>query len=55
MRTKEAAETLQVSERRVRALIKARLIKARKIGRDWYIDKASVEDRAARKPKSGGP
>lgn len=49
MRTKEAAKLLGVTERRIRALIKARLLKARKLGRDWYIDRASVEDRAARK------
>ena len=35
--TKQAAEELFVSQRRVQALIKAGRLPAQKRGRDWYI------------------
>lgn len=59
--TQEAAEHLGISPRRVRALIKEGLLKAERVGRDWLVDEASLEERlskgrgaAGRPPKGTG-
>lgn len=48
--TKEAAEKLSVSERRVLALITLGRLPAQKVGRDWIIDESSLDLVAERKP-----
>ncbi len=40
--TAEAAKALGVSVRRVRAIVQAGQLKAKKAGRDWLISKASL-------------
>ena len=40
--TKQAAEMMGVSERRVRGMIEEGTIRAEKVGRDWSIDSASI-------------
>jgi len=56
MTTTEAARILGVTERRIRAMCKAKVLKARKLGRDWSIQADSVEQAKGRKPgrKAGG-
>ena len=54
MTTKQAAEALGVSVRRVRAMIEAGQLPAEKFGRDWMIDEkdlAAVRDRKPGYPK----
>lgn len=54
MTTKEAAEALGISIRRVQKLIQEGRLKATKKGRDWNISRKSVEeypDTRKRKPK----
>lgn len=41
--TKGAANTLGVTNRRIRALIKAGKLKATKNGRDWIIEEREIE------------
>lgn len=51
--TKQVAEELFVSQRRVQALIKAGRLPAQKRGRDWYIkdlDLSQVYDRKPGRP-----
>ena len=48
--TKEAAEILQVTDRRVRAMITAGKLKAKKIGRDYVIMPEELEKVKNRKP-----
>lgn len=55
MTTEQAADRLELSERRVRALIKAGILTAQKIGRDWVIDEASIEDVKAKSRPRGRP
>lgn len=53
--TKQAAEELFVSQRRVQALIKAGRLPAQKRGRDWYIkddDLWEVYDRKPGRPRN---
>ena len=53
--TKQAAEELFVSQRRVQALIKAGRLPAQKRGRDWYIkddDLWEVYHRQPGRPRS---
>ena len=45
--TKEAAERLGVSVRRVNALIAAGGLQAERFGRSWMVDERSVEERVA--------
>lgn len=52
--TKQVAEQLCVSQRRVQALIKADTLLAQKRGRDWYIketDLGEVYNRQPGRPK----
>lgn len=52
--TKQAAERLGVSVKRVTALIRAERLPAEKVGRDWLInekDLAKVKDRRTGRPK----
>lgn len=48
--TKQAAEELFVSQRRVQALIKAGRLPAQKRGRDWYIKDDDLWEVYDRKP-----
>lgn len=53
--TKEVAQQLFVSQRRVQALIKADRLPAQKRGRDWYIketDLWAVYNRPPGRPKN---
>lgn len=52
--TAEAADSLGVGPRRVRAMIKAGTLKADRVGRDWLIDSralAAVENRRPGRPR----
>ncbi len=51
--TKQAAERLGVSSRRVLALVEAGDLAAERFGRSWMIDERSVEERA-RAPRLAG-
>jgi len=48
--TKQVAEELFVSQRRVQALIKAGRLPAQKRGRDWYIKDLDLLEVYDRKP-----
>lgn len=52
--TKQAADRLGVSERRVQALVKSGVLEARKLSGVWAISEASVEHRLANVNKAGG-
>jgi excisionase family DNA binding protein len=52
--TAEAARRLNVSSSRVRAMIKAKRLKAMKVGHEWLIDPKSldaVKDRKVGRPR----
>lgn len=51
--TKEAAELLGITPRRVQELIKNGALTARKASGVWLIDKDSVDTRPAPQPKEG--
>jgi excisionase family DNA binding protein len=53
--TEEAAVRLGISGRRVRALIDSGILVAKKFGRDWMIDKASLEVVAGQTRPRGRP
>lgn len=53
--TRQAAEMLGVTERRVTALIRAGELPAEKFGRAWAIDEMAVEERMARPRLAGRP
>lgn len=55
MTTKEAAQALGISPRRVNALIEAGTLKAQRFGRAWMVDEAAVNERLQNKPGSGRP
>jgi excisionase family DNA binding protein len=46
----QAADELGVTTRRVRALIAAERLPARKIGRDWLVQRSDLEPVRQRKP-----
>lgn len=48
--TKQVAEELFISQRRVQALIKAKRLPAQKRGRDWYIKEDDLFDLYNRQP-----
>jgi excisionase family DNA binding protein len=48
--TKEVAQELQISPRRVQALIKAGRLPAVRLGRDWFINPADLSLIIGRKP-----
>lgn len=48
--TKEVAEELFISQRRVQALIKAKRLPAQKRGRDWYIKEDTLFELYNRQP-----
>lgn len=48
--TQQAAERLGITARRVRQLIKAGHLTARRVGRDWLIDERSLRAVAVRTP-----
>jgi excisionase family DNA binding protein len=48
---KEAAEKLEISERRVRKLLEENRIKGKKLGRDWVV--LNLKYTRKRKPKGG--
>lgn len=50
---KDAASQLKISEVRVRQLIAAGYLEARKVGRSWLIEERDVVDRELSKPRSG--
>ena len=52
--TKEAAELLDITPRRVQELIKNGALEARKASGVWLIDKDSVNARLRSVPKTGG-
>ena len=52
--TKQAADRLGVSERRVQALVKSGVLEARKLSGVWAISEVSVEHRLANVNKAGG-
>ena len=49
MTTAEAAAALGITPQRVRTLLIAGLLEGRKVGRDWQVDEASVQQRAKRR------
>ena len=51
--TAEAAKLLNISPRRVRALVESGDLKAQRVGRAWLIDEDSARQRA-NAPVSGG-
>lgn len=51
--TQEAADTLGVTPSRVRQLIRANALKARRRGRDWYIRMEDLDNVRNRKTKPG--
>jgi excisionase family DNA binding protein len=53
--TKQAAEVLGVSVRRVQAMIKQGLLPAKKLGRDWFINQTDLERVRATHRKPGRP
>lgn len=53
--TKEAAEKLGVTPRRVNNLIEAGVLRAQKFGRAWMVDEASVRERLQAEPQPGRP
>ena len=53
--TKEAAERLDISEVRVRALLEKHLLEGTKVGRTWVVSEQSVEARLRRNPRPGRP
>lgn len=53
--TKQAAERLGVSVRRVNALVNSGVLKAEKFGRSWMVDEASVENLVSVPRKAGRP
>ena len=48
---KEAADKLEISERRVRKLLEEKRIKGKKLGRDWVV--LDLNYTRKRKPKGG--
>lgn len=52
--TREAADMLGISPRRVNALIESGRLEAQKVGGIWLVDSASIEGHAATVRKSGG-
>ncbi len=50
MTTREAAELLGVSTQRIRAMIAAGRLKAKRVGRDWLITRAELSKIGERKP-----
>jgi excisionase family DNA binding protein len=53
--TKEAAAKLDVSMRRVQAMIKQGILPATKLARDWFIEEADLARLIASNRKSGRP
>jgi excisionase family DNA binding protein len=53
--TKQAAERLGISVRRVQLLIQKGSLPAEKIGRDWIIDDEDLEEFASQKRSPGRP
>lgn len=53
--TKEAAERLGVSTRRVTELVRGGDLKGERFGRSWMVDEAAVEQRLSRQPRPGRP
>lgn len=53
--TKEAADQLGITPRRVNSLIEAGMLKAQKFGRAWMVDEASVRARKEAEPQRGRP
>jgi excisionase family DNA binding protein len=53
--TEQAAARMGISDRRIRALIKARILRAKKFGRDWMIDTTSLEHVAMQARPRGRP
>lgn len=53
--TKEAAERLGVSPRRITALIESGALKAEKFGRSWMVDENAVQTRLKAPRKAGRP
>lgn len=52
--TKEASERLEISQKRVQALIKNGQLPAEKVGRDWLIKESDLElvkERKVGRPK----
>lgn len=52
---KEAAATLGVTTGRIHQLIRAEVLLSEKRGRDMFVERMSVEERLASKPRSGRP
>lgn len=50
----EAAKMLNLTNSRIRQLARAGILKAVKFGRDWQIERASVEQYAAAHPPKRG-
>ena len=48
--TKEAAERLEITQKRIQALIKSGRLPANKVGRDWLIKEKDLELVRERKP-----
>lgn len=53
LNTKEAAQALNVSERRIRAMVKAGQIAAVKVSRDWAFSEDEIR-RLAQTPRPPG-
>ncbi len=53
--TKHAAAFLNVSVRRVQAMIKQGLLPAKKLGRDWFIEESDLKRLKSAKRSPGRP
>ena len=53
--TKEAAQRLGISMRRVNALVASGDLEAQRFGRSWMLDERSVHERAERGRTAGRP
>ncbi|OAI54028.1 hypothetical protein AYO44_03865 [Planctomycetaceae bacterium SCGC AG-212-F19] len=53
--TQQAAEALGVNDSRIRQLVRAGLLKAEKVGRDWLIPPAEVQRLKANPLPKGRP
>lgn len=53
--TTQAADALQVSPRRIIAMINAGILSGQKLGRDWFVTAESVMARVKNNPGPGKP
>jgi excisionase family DNA binding protein len=51
--TKEAAEILDITPQHMAYLLRKRIVKGRKIGRDWLTTHSAVQEYLEHRPKPG--